>query len=128
MNIIQMASITVCTIMLALIVKGNNPMAAVMISIAGCLFLIVNVIARLSVIIGRINLLTGYITVNREYMNIILKVIGICYVTQFTSDICRDSGFNAIASQLEIFCKLSIAAISLPVIIALFDTITKMGL
>ena len=36
---------------------------------------------------------------------------------------CRDAGYQAVASQIEIFAKLSLLAVSLPVVTALINTI-----
>ena len=40
-----------------------------------------------------------------------------------SSDICRDNGFSAVASQLELLCRVSIVLISMPVIIALLEMV-----
>ena len=49
---------------------------------------------------------------------------GITYVAEFAASLCRDAGHQAIASQIEIFAKLSLLAVSLPVVTALLDTIS----
>ena len=48
---------------------------------------------------------------------------GIAYVSEFASSMCRDAGYQAVASQIEIFAKLSLLAVSLPVVTALINTI-----
>ena len=42
---------------------------------------------------------------------------------EFASGICRDAGYAALGTQIEIFGKLSILAVSIPVILALLDTL-----
>lgn len=49
-----------------------------------------------------------------EYLKIILKSLGICFVTQLGCDCCRDSGENAMASQLELAGKAAILVTALP--------------
>ena len=41
-------------------------------------------------------------------MPVIVKIVGISYISEFASDICRDSGYAAIGNQIQIFGKLSI--------------------
>ena len=53
----------------------------------------------------------------------ILKMIGITYVAEFSTDICRESGYQAIAGQIEIFAKLSILLISMPVLMGFIETL-----
>ena len=56
-----------------------------------------------------------------EYLTILFKALGICYITQFACDICRDSGENALATQTELAGKVSLLIIALP----LFESLTK---
>ena len=51
-----------------------------------------------------------------------MKMIGIAYVAEFSSGICRDAGYGSIGTQIEIFGKLSILAVSMPVVLALLET------
>ena len=54
-----------------------------------------------------------------------LKMIGITYIAEFSSGICRDAGYQTIASQIEIFSKLTILALGMPVLLALLETIQE---
>ncbi len=58
---------------------------------------------------------------DEEYLTILFKALGICYITQFACDICRDSGENALASQAELAGKLSLIILALP----LFDSLAE---
>ena len=44
----------------------------------------------------------------------LFKCLGICIVTQFAADTCRDSGQSAIASKVELAGKVAVAAAALP--------------
>ena len=63
------------------------------------------------------------IHMNRVYLTILLKIAGITYIAEFASGICRDAGYGAIGSQIEIFGKLSILAVSMPIVLALLETL-----
>ena len=56
-------------------------------------------------------------------MTTLMKMFGITYVAEFTSGICKDAGFGALGGQIEIFGKLSILAISTPILLALLETL-----
>lgn len=53
----------------------------------------------------------------------LLKMVGITYIAEFASGICRDAGFSALGTQVEMFGKLSILAVSAPVLQALLETL-----
>ena len=54
---------------------------------------------------------------------LILKMVGITYVAEFSMNVCKDAGYAAIANQIEVFAKISILAVSLPVFVAFLETI-----
>lgn len=49
--------------------------------------------------------------------------MGITYIAEFSSDLCKDAGYQTIAGQIQIFGKLSVLAVSMPVLLALLDVI-----
>ena len=63
--------------------------------------------------------------INPEYLSILLKMIGITYVGEFASGICKDAGYQTLAVQIELFGKLTILLLSLPVLSALLETVRK---
>ena len=59
------------------------------------------------------------------YLSVMLKMIGVTYIAEFSSGICRDAGYQTIAVQIEIFSKLTILALGMPVLLALLETIRE---
>lgn len=59
--------------------------------------------------------------VDREYFVVLLKVTGLAILTQFASDLCRDHGQNALATQTEFAGKVLMISASLPLLRALVD-------
>jgi len=53
--------------------------------------------------------------------------LGVAYLAEFGSALCKDAGQSAIAGQIELVGKLTILAISMPVVTALFETISGMS-
>ena len=56
-------------------------------------------------------------------MSTMFKMIGITYIAEFSSGICKDAGYQTLAGQIEIFGKLTILVLGLPVLLALLQTI-----
>ena len=63
-------------------------------------------------------------SVSREYIKILLKITGITFISEIASDISKDCGYSSVASQVQIFGKISVLVISLPVFAEL---ISKVG-
>ena len=58
-----------------------------------------------------------------SYLNTLLKMLGITYVGQFSAGICKDAGYSSIAGQIELFARLAVLAVSMPVLLALLETV-----
>ena len=94
-------------------------------SVAAGIFLFVCIIDRLEIFISTVEQISSYINMDAGYLATMLKMIGITYIAEFSSGICKDAGYQTIASQIEIFSKLTILALGMPVLLALLETIRE---
>ena len=67
--------------------------------------------------------ISAFITMDNQYYGLLFKMIGITYLCEFCSGICKDSGYQAIGSQIEIFGKISILLAGVPILMTLLETI-----
>lgn len=123
MDIIKIACLGLVGVLFGLFLRQMKSPFAEMISLVTCLLIIFYSVTRLSFVFELIDTLGGYLSVQKKYFQILLKIIGITYVADFSSSICRDAGYSAIAGQIEIFGKISILAVSSPIILALLETV-----
>lgn len=125
MTIIQIALIGVFGTLLALQFKSGKSEYGIYISIAVSLLILFGMSGKLSVITETIDTIGSYIHVENVYITAMLKMLGIAYLAEFASGICKDAGYQTVAGQIEIFAKLSILALSMPVFTALLETIKE---
>ena len=78
---------------------------------------------KLSYLFSSVMKIQYYLPVDIEYLTTLLKIIGITYIGQFSSGICKDAGYGSIGAQIEIFTKLYIMVLSMPVLLALMEAI-----
>ncbi|MEG2204915.1 MAG: SpoIIIAC/SpoIIIAD family protein [Oscillospiraceae bacterium] len=52
--------------------------------------------------------------IDTKYGEILLKSLGVSFLTQFAADACKDAGEGAIAAKLELCGRVCIVALSLP--------------
>lgn len=123
MNIMKIACLGFCGVLLGVFLRQVHPALAEMISLATCILIIFYSLTKLSTVFELINMMENYFSGQRDYFRILLKIIGITYVADFSANICKDAGYSAIAGQIEIFGKISILAVSSPIILALLETI-----
>lgn len=126
MNIMYIALIAVAAVLLALQFKEVKQEYGLYISLAVCVIIFMYSISKFSLIIDGINELSSYIDIHNSYIVTLVRIIGVTYVAQFTADICKDAGYSAISNQVQIFGKITVLAISMPILLALIDTINKL--
>ena len=78
---------------------------------------------KLSYLFESIKKIQEFLPVDEKYVIVLLKMTGATYIGQFSSSICKDAGYAAIAGQIELFVKLYLMVLSLPVLLALVETI-----
>ena len=55
-------------------------------------------------------------TSSMEYLSVLIKAIGVCYLTQFSADSCRDAGESSLAGKVELAGKIAILISALPLL------------
>ncbi len=120
---VKIALAGIVAVLCALLIKQEKGEYAVFISMSGCLMIFLFGISKLEVILEAIGRLDSYLGAGSEYLPILLRIVGITYLAEFAADLCRDAGFAAIAGQVEFAGKLTIMAVSLPVILGLLEAL-----
>lgn len=123
MNALQIGIIGVAGSLLALQFKSGKSEYGIYISIALSIFVFVGILRHLESLIETMRRIGSYINVDSVYISTLLKMLGITYVSEFSSSICKDAGYQTIAGQIEIFGKLAVFVLSMPVLLALLDTV-----
>lgn len=119
MNIFKIAALGVVGTVLAVILKTNKPEFAIGISITTgiAIFMLIK-----NDIYASINAMSEAFYdsgIDFSYFGVVLKVIGVSYITMFSSEMCRDAGQNAIASKVELGGKIIIFTAAMPVVLSL---------
>lgn len=125
MGIIQVGVLGVAGVLLAVQFKGGKSEYGIYISIALSLLIFFAILSQLKEMLAMIKTIGSYIKLDTVYIGILFKILGITYVAEFSSSICRDAGYQTIAQQIEIFGKMAILVLSTPVLLALLDAIKE---
>ena len=123
MTIIQAAVLGITAVALAVQLKPLRQEYSVYLILAAGLVIGFLSISRLELILDTVRAIGSQILVKNIYLGTLLKMVGITYIAEFASGICRDAGFSALGTQVEMFGKLSILAVSAPVLQALLETL-----
>ena len=122
LKIIGLAFVVIVTVT---VVKQTKPEFAVLVGVAGSILIFFYIIDLLEQAFGIFSYILENTGLNSELFVILLKIIGIGYLTEFSANICADSGNNAVASKILLAGKLVIFVLAIPVIKSLIDIIVS---
>lgn len=120
-NIVSVAGICIIATVLCKLFSSAGSEYSLYVKIAAAAALMSALILFISPIAETVRSIYERAGADEEYLTILFKALGICYITQFACDICRDSGESTLASQAELAGKLSLLIIALP----LFDSLSE---
>ena len=123
MSMLQVGVIGVLGVLFAVQFKSGKSEYGIYISIGLSLLVFFSIVSKLKVILDVVRQIGETIHLNTAYVGMLMKMLGIAYVAEFSSGICKDAGYQTIASQIEIFSKLAILVMGMPVILALLEMI-----
>ena len=121
MSILKAACIGIAGTFLALQFQNTRKEYGIYLGIAVSIFLFLGMSRNLSVIRETLELVGSFVKIDAVYLTAMLKILGVTYLAEFAAAICKDAG------QIEVFARLSILAIGMPILKALLLAIRELG-
>lgn len=125
MTIMQAAMAGMVGVLLILQLRSGKSEYGIYLAIAVSLILFFGMSGKLKVIAETISTISNAINIDDFYMKTLLKMLGVVYIAEFASGICKDAGYQTISGQIEIFAKLTLLVLSMPVLEALILVIRR---
>ena len=123
MTVMSIGILGLTAVILAVQLKGVKGEYGIYLAAAAGLVIFFYGISKLETIIQAVEQVQAYLKINHVYINTLMKMIGITYIAEFSSVICKDAGYGSLGNQIEIFGKLSILAVSMPILMALMEMV-----
>ena len=110
-SVVGIALVTTC---ICVLLKQWNPEISMMAALLCGILIFGIILLNLTTVLDTIGKLVAGVEFDSGYLSVVLKSLGICYVTQLAADTCRDSGYSSIASKVELAGKVSVIVIAMP--------------
>lgn len=114
MDVISVIVIGMVGAMFSLILKQYKPEFAIVVSAVTAIIIFINILGWVIPVITEIKKLMDKAAISYQYISILFKSLGICYITQFACDICKEAGQTAVAGKLELAGRIAICVLALP--------------
>lgn len=115
--------IGVMSAILAVLIKKDRAELSVVLSMAAGMVIFFYILSQVAVVFQFVTGMVEMADIEKTYFFQLLKMLGVAYVAEFASSICKDAGHQSIAGMIELFAKLSIVALSIPGLTFLLETL-----
>ena len=120
---IKIAIVGVIAVLLALQFSDKKEYATY-ISIICMVVVALFILDKVKVVTEVIEKFNKYTSIDMVYIRMLLKMIGITYISEIATQICMDAGDEGIGKQIEIAGKFTILAIGMPILLNVMEMIT----
>ena len=128
MDVCKLAFVAIVAAIVTIVLRQLKSEWGQWISIAAGLMIALSLLSDLADIKSLSEKIGAVMTdVDGTYMKLLWKALGITYLCEFASDLCRENGNGLIARQIEICGKISVLLLGIPILLALLNTIAGYG-
>lgn len=110
-------------VIMAMFLRTQKAEYSIFISLCIAILILFCVLGLFASAKDQLSSISAYLTMDNQYYGLLFKMIGITYLCEFCGGICKDAGYQAIGSQVEIFGKISILLAGVPILMTLLETI-----
>lgn len=125
MIILKVVSFALVALFIILLFKNSRSDIAVLISIIAGATMLIFILGELQQIINFLREISYKAGIDTVYVGIIMKILAIAYIASFASEVCKDAGASTIGSKVEFAGKIMILTMSIPILMAVLDSILK---
>lgn len=126
MDVVLIAVLCLTATVLCKIMDKYNKEYALMISLAACFIILASVVVYISPVLDTVQNLFTNAGISSDQIKILVKALGICYITQLACDFCKDNDYTAMATQIEMAGKVSLIIIALPLFNTLISVVNEL--
>lgn len=126
MIILKLCSIAIVTAVCAIILKTQKSDLVPLVLTAGGILLILFGFDYFAESVEFLKKFSQQTNIDTSVIKLIIKVIGVGYLIELTASSIKDLGFASLSDKLLLCGKIIIFVMSIPVLNALFDVISKL--
>lgn len=127
-----MSAVTVCAAgviasILAIVLKKNNAEYSIILTVCTCAILVSYIAGALIEAISGVKEIFSASDMSTTYLTILLKCVGICFLTEFTCDTCKDAGQAALSNIVLFGGRIFVLISALPLFSELLGMVKELS-
>lgn len=116
MEIFKIIGVAFVTAISAILLKSTKPELSFAMTVTGVIVILMFVVDMLQNTVNILSTIASITGIENGLIKILLKIVGVGYLTEFSAGILNDFGSNAVADKVILGGKLTILILSLPII------------
>ena len=127
MNILSICVLAIVTVIMSVMLKSRNSEIALILAASCSVIILLTVLSQVSQVTATINQIIAVSGISTSYVVILLKVIGICLITEFAVNTCKDAGSQSLANNVSLAGKIMVTVTSLPLYSDILNTVLSLA-
>lgn len=127
MNIFSICAAAVITAVFALTLRSQSPHSAMLLSIASGVIILLSLLKDVPQSLSAVKLMLDNSDVDSADILVLFKVMGICFVTEFTCDCVTEAGLLSLSTNISFAGKILVLLTSLPLFDKIVSVIGSLG-
>ncbi len=124
--IFKLVGIALTGVVVVTLLKNSKPEFSVFATIATGIVMVITMLSALQEVVLAFDSIVEKSGVNDEVFSAVLKIIGIGYLTEYSSSVATDAGCDSIAQKLQFGGKIVIFLMSISIVKSLVDVVSTL--
>ncbi len=126
MDIVSICGLAIVTTILTIALKRHNHELSILISFGSAVIILLCVLEYVLTSIDKVSSIFAQANISTQYVVILLKVMGICFLTEFTCDCTKESGLLALSGNIALAGKVLVFITAMPMFMEVLDVVVKL--
>lgn len=127
MNILSICGLAIIAAVSALLLRKESPQSAILLSVGAGVIILLGISRDILSGVNEISAVMEQGGINSEGLIILLKVMGICFVTEFTCDCVSEAGMLSLSTNISFAGKVMVLFTSIPLFRDILYLITSLS-
>ena len=123
MDIMKIIGVAFVTIVASVLLKSTKPELSFAVTVTGVIVILLFIVDSMQTTLTVFATIANMTGVENGLLKILLKIVGVGYITEFGAGILNDFGSNAVADKVSLGGKITIVILSLPIIESLLTLV-----
>ena len=115
MEILKIIGVAFVTSIATILLKGTKPELSFAVTVTGVIVILLFIIDSMQTTLGIFSQLAELTGVENGLIKILIKIVGVGYLTEFAAGILNDFGSSAVADKVVLGGKIAIILLALPI-------------